>query len=40
MDRVVLLIDIWHPDLNSDEIIAIKDMFTKMNQMVKDRNQQ
>jgi len=26
-DRVVLLFDLWHPDLSSDEIAVIKEMF-------------
>jgi aspartate beta-hydroxylase len=26
-DRVVLLFDMWHPELTHDEIEAIKDMF-------------
>lgn len=26
--RTILLLDIWHPDLTQDEIIAIKDMFS------------
>ena len=36
-DRVVLLIDIWHPDLEKGEIAAIKAMFEKMDQMIKER---
>ena len=27
-ERVVLLFDIWHPDLDSDEITAVTDMFS------------
>ena len=29
-DRVVLLIDIWHPELSDGEIEAIKLMFNRM----------
>ena len=25
--RVVLLFDLWHPDLEEEEIVAIQDMF-------------
>ena len=28
-DRVVLLFDVWHPDLDDDEIGAIVDMFRR-----------
>eukprot|EP01038_Epipyxis_sp_PR26KG_P005067 gene5067-7071_t len=31
-DRVVLLFDIWHPDLHNDEIDAITDMFDEAKQ--------
>ena len=34
-DRVVLLIDIWHPDLSKYEIQAIQEMFQQMNEMMK-----
>jgi aspartyl/asparaginyl beta-hydroxylase (cupin superfamily) len=27
-DRVVLVFDMWHPDLHSEEILAIEDMFS------------
>jgi len=27
-ERVVLLFDVWHPELAEDEIDAIKDMFS------------
>lgn len=26
-ERVILLFDMWHPDLHEDEIEAIQDMF-------------
>jgi aspartate beta-hydroxylase len=29
-ERVILLIDIWHPDLLEQERIAIKEMFVKV----------
>ena len=34
-DRVVLLIDIWHPELSEGEIEAIKEMFRKMDEMIR-----
>jgi aspartate beta-hydroxylase len=36
-ERVILLIDIWHPELIEDERQQIKAMFDKMKQMIKDR---
>ena len=33
-DRVVLLIDIWHPDLTLDERTSIKNMFSVVKEMV------
>ena len=35
--RVILLIDIWHPDLHLDEREAIKDMFGVVKDMIKKR---
>ena len=29
-DRVVLLADIWHPDLSADEIAAVQAMFQQV----------
>ena len=34
-ERVVLLIDIWHPDLDNQERQAIKNMFQEVKNMVK-----
>ena len=28
-DRVVLLFDVWHPDLGDDEILAVVEMFRR-----------
>ena len=36
--RVVLLIDIWHPELELEEREAIKDMFTVVKNMIKERS--
>jgi len=38
--RVILLIDIWHPDLHLEEREAIKDMFGEVKDMIKKREQQ
>ena len=38
-DRVVLLIDIWHPDLTLDERSSIKNMFKVVKEMVAQREQ-
>ena len=32
-ERVVLLLDLWHPDLQQDEISAIQSMFSKVEEM-------
>jgi aspartate beta-hydroxylase len=37
-ERVILLIDIWHPDLSSDEKQAIINMFGVVKEMIKNRN--
>jgi aspartate beta-hydroxylase len=36
-DRVVLLLDTWHPDLTDDEIQAIRAMFAEVEEMRNDR---
>ena len=36
-DRVLLLIDIWHPELEKGERDAIQDMFQVVKDMVKER---
>lgn len=36
-DRVVLLFDLWHPDLTPDEITAIREMFKKVEAMQEER---
>ena len=33
-DRVLLLIDIWHPDLTNEEKSAIKNMFSVVKEMI------
>ena len=35
-DRTVLLFDLWHPDLHTDEIAAIKGMFAYAKENIKD----
>ena len=37
--RVVLLFDIWHPELERDEVDAIKDMFAFLKKENGDRRQ-
>ena len=39
-DRVIILIDIWHPDLIAGEIEQIKRMFAQVEQMIRDRQAQ
>lgn len=39
-ERVILLIDIWHPDLVQEEIHQIQGMFKKMEDMIHQRQQQ
>jgi len=36
-ERVILLIDVWHPDLHQAEINEIQGMFSKLEQMIKMR---
>ena len=36
-ERVILLIDIWHPDLVPGEILQIKEMFEQVEQMIRKR---
>ena len=36
-ERVILLIDIWHPDLVPAEINQIRNMFGQVEQMIKQR---
>jgi aspartyl/asparaginyl beta-hydroxylase (cupin superfamily) len=36
--RVVLLFSIWHPDLNSEEILAIKRAFTHRQSWLEQRS--
>ena len=33
--RVVLLVDVWHPDLESEEREAIRNMFGVVKEMIK-----
>ena len=33
-ERVILLIDIWHPDLTKAEIEQVKSMFAEVDQMI------
>ena len=37
-DRVVLLADIWHPDLSADEIAAVQAMFQQVEALSASRN--
>ena len=39
-ERVILLIDIWHPDLVPAEINQIRNMFGQVEQMIKQRQAQ
>ena len=34
-ERVILLIDIWHPDLQAQEIHQIKNMFEQVKEMIR-----
>jgi aspartyl/asparaginyl beta-hydroxylase (cupin superfamily) len=36
-ERVILLIDIWHPDLHQEEINQITGMFKRLEEMIKMR---
>lgn len=36
-ERVILLIDIWHPDLHQEEIKEITGMFKRLEEMIKMR---
>ena len=36
-ERVIILIDIWHPDLVAGEIMQIKTMFDQVEQMIRQR---
>jgi aspartate beta-hydroxylase len=36
-DRVILLFDIWHPDIQQDERVAITHMFEKMQELINER---
>ena len=38
-ERVIILIDIWHPDLVAGEIKQIKEMFDAVEQMIRQRKQ-
>ena len=38
-ERVILLIDIWHPDLTEGERSQIKVMFRRMQKMINERQQ-
>eukprot|EP00347_Sterkiella_histriomuscorum_P020745 403336636 len=39
-ERVLLLIDIWHPELHDEEVDQIKSMFLQIEEMIKKRQQQ
>ena len=34
VDRVILLIDIWHPELELSERTAVKNMFKEVDRMI------
>ena len=36
-ERVVLIVDIWHPDLSAEEKIAIQNMFGVVKEMIEKR---
>ena len=38
VDRVILLIDIWHPELELSERTAVKNMFKEVDKMIQERN--
>ena len=37
-ERVILLMDIWNPQIQKEEINEISNMFGKLEQMIKNRN--
>lgn len=37
-ERVILLMDIWNPLIQKEEINEISNMFGKLEQMIKNRN--
>ncbi len=37
-ERVILLMDIWNPQIHKEEINEISNMFGKLEQMIKNRN--
>ncbi len=39
-ERVILLIDIWNPEIHNEEVNEIKNMFKKLEDMIKLRKQQ
>ena len=39
-ERVILLIDIWHPELSKAEIDEVKTMFSRMDELIRLRNKQ
>lgn len=36
-ERVILLIDIWHPDLHEEEISEITGMFKRLDEIIRQR---
>ena len=38
-ERVILLIDIWHPELQDGEIHEVKTMFKRMDEIIRQRKE-
>ena len=38
-ERVILLMDIWHPDLTAGEILQITNMFEQVDAMIRKRKE-